>query len=143
MMGSIQYLAGAIKRDLLTALPYQRKTQRDKLALLVATMLHAKTANTMELAAELSIATERLDMRYQWISRFLSNPLLDVKEVITPLGRFVVEKLVEKRQTIILVIDQTAISKNLALLMVSVRWRERAIPLLWCVRRTSGNMGFE
>jgi len=121
MMGSIQYLAGAIKQDLRTTLRSQKKTQRDKLALLVATMLHAKTANTMKLAAELSIATERLDMRYQWISRFLSNPLVKVKEVIAPFGRLVLEKLLEKRQAIILVIDQTHIPKNLNLLMVSVR----------------------
>lgn len=143
MMGSIHYLAGAIKKDLLTALPYQRKTQRDKLALLVATMLHAKTANTMELAAQLPIATERLDMRYQWVSRFLSNPFVDVKEVIKPLGLFVLEKLIEKRHTLVLVMDQTYISKNLSLLMLSVRWGARAVPLLWCVRKTSANIGFE
>lgn len=143
MMGSIQYLAGAIKQDLRIALRYQRKTQRDKLALLVATMLHAKTANTMDLAAELPIVTEGLDMRYQWISRFLSNPLVKVKEVIAPFGRLVLEKLAEKRQAIILVIDQTHISKNLELLMVSVRWEQRGMPLLWCVKKINGNIGFE
>ncbi len=45
MVGSIQHLAEAIKDDLLEVLPHQRKTQRDKLSLLVATMLHVRSAN--------------------------------------------------------------------------------------------------
>ena len=34
--------------DLQNRLPTQRKTQRDKLAVLVSTMLHVKSANLME-----------------------------------------------------------------------------------------------
>ncbi|MFS8563291.1 MAG: IS4 family transposase [Rhabdochlamydiaceae bacterium] len=143
MISSIQYLAEAVKRDLFTALPRQRKTQRDKLALLVATMLHAKTANTMELAAELPLATERVDMRYQWVSRFLSNPHVNVAEVIEPFGRFILYNLVQKKQKIVLIIDQTQASHDLNVLMISIRWTERALPLLWCVKKTGGNIGFE
>src|SRR3954452_18876841 len=47
--------------------------QRDKLALLVATMLQVRSANLMDVAACLPRPAERLDSRYQWIKRFLAN----------------------------------------------------------------------
>ena len=51
MIGSINHLAEAIKADLLEILPFQRKTQRNKLAFLVATMLDTRTAITMVLSS--------------------------------------------------------------------------------------------
>jgi hypothetical protein len=43
--------ADGIKAELAKRLPKQRKTQRDRLAVLVATMLHVRSANLVELAA--------------------------------------------------------------------------------------------
>ena len=43
--------AEVIKAELAKRLPRQRKTQRDKLAVLVATMLHVRRTNLVELAA--------------------------------------------------------------------------------------------
>src|ERR1700753_3789353 len=65
-----------IKAELAKRLPKQRKTQRDKLAVLVATMLHVGSANLVELAAGLPRESDRWDMGYQWISRFLANDLV-------------------------------------------------------------------
>jgi hypothetical protein len=62
-MGGIERLAGAISADLKERLPGQRKTQREKLALLVATMLEVRSANLMDLAASLPRPSERLEMR--------------------------------------------------------------------------------
>src|SRR3954470_3476301 len=55
---------------------HQRKTQRGKLALLIATMLDVRSANLMDLAAGLPLAADRTDMRYQRITRLLGNPLV-------------------------------------------------------------------
>jgi Transposase DDE domain len=143
MVGSIQYLAEAIREDILDVLPNQRKTQRDKLSLLIATMLHVRSANTMDLAASLPIATERIDMRYQWISRFLGNELVDINEIIDPFACFVLRQLSLIQSFLILTIDQTKASSELEVLMVSVRFGQRALPLAWCVRKTQGNIGFE
>ena len=49
-----------IKAELAKRLPKQRKTQRDKLAVLVATMLHVRSANLVELAAGLPRAIRSL-----------------------------------------------------------------------------------
>jgi len=106
-------------------------------------MLHVRSANTMDLAASLPIETERIDMRYQWISRFLGNELVNIYEVIDPFACFVLRQLEKIQSFVVLIIDQTQSSSELQVLMVSVRFGSRAIPLAWCVRRTQGNIGFE
>src|SRR3954467_8758373 len=79
-MGGIATVAAAIGADLAARLPRQNKKQREGLALLVATALDVRDVNLMELAAALPRAAERLDMRYQWISRLLGNALIDTDE---------------------------------------------------------------
>ena len=81
-MGGIERLAEAISADLSARLPRQRKTQRGKLSLLVATMLEVRSANLMALAASLPRPAERPDMRYQWVKRLLANDLVDSDEVM-------------------------------------------------------------
>ena len=72
-MGGIETVAAAVGADLAARLPGQNKKQREGLALLIATALDVRDVNLMELAAALPRAAERLDMRYQWISRLLGN----------------------------------------------------------------------
>src|SRR5215210_999675 len=73
-MGGIETVAAAVGADLAARLPGQNKKQREGLALLIATALDVRDVNLMELAAARPRAAERLDMRYQWISRLLGNP---------------------------------------------------------------------
>ena len=75
-MDSIKQIADSVSAELRRRLPKQRKTQREKLALLVATMLDVRSANLMDLAAGLPLEADRTDMRYQWITRLLGNPLV-------------------------------------------------------------------
>ena len=77
-MSGIKHLSQGIIEDLGRRLPGQRKTQREKLGLLVATMLDVRSANLMDLAASLPRATGRVDMRYQWIERLLANARVDI-----------------------------------------------------------------
>ena len=58
-MTGIERLADSIKAELEQLLPRQRKTQRGKLSLLVATMLDARSANLMDLAAALPLEADR------------------------------------------------------------------------------------
>ena len=67
MVGSIKHLAEAIKLDLMKALPYKRKTQKKNLTLLIASMLHVKSVNAMDLAAELFLETDRIDICFRHI----------------------------------------------------------------------------
>jgi hypothetical protein len=58
-VNGITRIADSISADLKRRLPSQRKTQREKLALLVATMLDVRSANLMDLAAGLPRAADR------------------------------------------------------------------------------------
>src|SRR3954464_13680758 len=91
-MGGIETMAAAIGADLAARLPRQNKKQREGLALLVATALDVRDVNLMELAAALPRAAERVDMRYQWISRPLANPLIDTGAVMAPFAREVLAR---------------------------------------------------
>src|SRR3954452_19373212 len=83
-MGGIEHAARGISGVLGERLPWQRKTQRENLALLVATMLSERSANLMALAATLPREPARIDMPYQWIVRVLANPLSACDAVCCP-----------------------------------------------------------
>jgi hypothetical protein len=148
-MTGILCLADSIKAELEQLLPGQRKTQRGKLSLLVATMLDARSANLMDLAAALPLEADRTGplgnpqryMCYQWIARFLANPLVDTDEVMAPFARQVLERLVGG-EPLALILDQSKISDRHQDLILSVRFGERALPLAWRVETTDGAIGF-
>jgi hypothetical protein len=133
--------AEGIKAELAKRLPRQRKTQRDKLAVLVATMLHVRSANLVELAAGLPRESDRWDMGYQWISRFLANDRVCCDMVIAPFAREILARLAETGKPIPLILDQTKASDRHQILMLSVRWGERALPLAWRVEEAEGAPG--
>lgn len=142
-MNGITKLAETIAEELRLRLPRQRKTQREKLALLVATMLEARSANLMELAAVLPRPAERVDMRFQWIWRVLMNPLILPDEVMAPFAAEVLRRAADGGQPLVLIMDQSKINDRLQVLMLALRWGERALPLLWRVEETKGSIGFE
>jgi len=141
MTGGIAHLASGIRLDLAQRLAGQRKTQRDNLALLTATMLEVRSANLMALAAALPRAAERSDMRYQWIARVLANPLIVCDEVMEPFAREVLAKA-SAAGRVVLIMDQTKANDRHQILMLSLRFGERALPLAWRVKQTEGAIGF-
>src|SRR5689334_3262024 len=92
MVGGIKAVAEGLAREFRRLLPGQRKTQRNSLALLAATMLEVRSANLMDLAAALPREAERTDMRYQWIARVLGNGLIDPDAVMAPFAREVLAR---------------------------------------------------
>ena len=141
-MSGIEQRAEMITTDLEQRLPGQRKTQRDKLALLVATMLQVRSANLMDVAACLPRPAERLDSRYQWIKRFLANTHVVSEAVMAPYGREVLTRLSAQGQTVVLLIDQTQVNERHQAVMVAVRLGGRALPLTWRGKETQGAIGF-
>lgn len=141
-MGGIEILAEAISADMKSRLADQRKTQREKLALLVATMLDVRSANLMDLAASLPRPAEQLVMRYQWIKRLLANSLVDSDAVMAPYGRDMLARLSGGGERLVVMIDQTQATALHQAVMVAVRVGGRALPLAWRVKQTRGAIGF-
>jgi hypothetical protein len=142
-MNGITEIADSINSELKRRLPNQRKTQRTKLALLVATMLDVRSANLMDLAAGLPREADRTDMRYQWITRLLGNPLVISDEIMEPFSREVLEQAAGNGAPLTLILDQSKMSDRHQVLMLALRCGERALPLAWRVEATDGAIGFE
>jgi hypothetical protein len=121
-MDGITEIAGSFGEELKRRLPKQRKTQRTKLALLVATMLDVRSANLMELAAGLPREADRTDMRYQWITRLLGNPLVVSDEIMEPFAREVLERAGATGEPLGLILDQSKVSDRHQVLMLALRW---------------------
>lgn len=142
-MGVVRKRGEEVRRGLEEALPQLRKTILKELPLAVGAMLEARTANTMELAACLPLSSERLDMRAQWLTRLLGNRLLSVESVLAPWARQVLCEASAQGQVIVLCMDQTDVGERFAVLMLSVRVGERALPLAWCVEAGEANIGWK
>ena len=141
-MSGIVRVAAGIEAELAQRLPRQRRTQRGKLALLVATMLSERSANLMDLAAALPRPAERIDMRYQWITRLLANPWVECDAVMRPFAEEAIRHAGAAGGTVVLILDQSRISARHQMLVLAVRVGERALPLAWRVRATQGAIGF-
>jgi hypothetical protein len=142
-MGTVKRLAEEVERGLGEAHPGLRKTVVRTLSLAVGAMLEGQTPNTVELANLLPLNTERQDMREQWLRRLLKNPLLKSGGVIDPLARQELTRAARNGQTVLLSMDQTDLGDRMAVLMVSVRVGDRALPLAWIAEMGAANLGFE
>ena len=142
MAGGIEAIAASISADLVTRLPRQNKKQREGLASLVATMLEVRSANLMDLSASLPRESERIDMRYQWISRLLGNELIDTDAVMAPFATEVLARAAGDGQSLILIIDQTKANETQQAVVVAVRVGGRSLPIAWRVKETEGAIGF-
>lgn len=136
----IELIARGIGEELRRRLPGQRRTQRENLALLVATMLDARSANLMELAAA-PRAAERIDMRYRWLARVLAHPRIDCDAVMGPFAREVLARAHEAER-VEPILDQSKLSDCHQVLMRALRFGERALPMGWRVEETAGAMGW-
>ena len=143
IVSGIRVVADGLVDEFKRLLPWQRKTQRGNLALLVATMLEVRSANLMDLAAALPREADRTDMRYQWIARVLGNDLIDPDAVMAPFAAEVLGRAAADRRGIVLILDQSKVSDRHQVLMLAVRHGERALPLAWRVETTQGAIGFD
>jgi hypothetical protein len=141
-MGSVKRLAEEVERGLGAALPKLRKTVVRKLALAVGAMLEGQTPNTVELANLLPLETERQDMREQWLRRLLKNPLLNWAVIMAPFAREALTEAGKHGQILLLSLDQTDLGNRMALLMISLRVGDRALPLAWQAETGAANIGF-
>lgn len=142
MAGGIEAIAASISADMSARLPRQNKKQREGLALLAATMLEVRSANPMDLAASVPREAERIDMRYQWISRVLGNEHIDTDEVIAPYAREVLARAAADGRKLVLIIDQTKANDTQQAVVVAVRAGGRSLPIAWWVKETEGAIGF-
>jgi len=65
------------------------------------------------------------------LSRFLDNPAIDVRAWYDPIARSWLERQAHSRQQVLLIVDGTKVGFGHQLLMVSLAYRRRSIPIAW------------
>lgn len=139
----METVIGHITSDLLAKLPWQRKTHRDKLAVLVSTLLRVQESNLMVVASGLPRKIASADKRYQYVERYSANDAIAVAPVMAAYAGEIFARLAAAGEVVHLMLDQSQIRGDMQVLMLSARVGKRALPVLWCVRRTEGNIGWE
>lgn len=141
--GGIAHMAGVIEDDLVDRGTGLQKPHIKGLADLAASMLACRSVNTSELLAVLPRSTQDMDSRFRYINRWLRNAMIDPTRVMRGFIPEIAHTAAAGGKTIILMMDQSKISDGFEFLMISMRVGERAIPVCWKVKKTSGGMGFD
>lgn len=139
-MGSVVHLAKGLEDDLRVFLPDLYKSPLEKLSIMVASVVEARSCNLMEIAARLPMETQRTESRYAWIERFLSAKTIDDMEVMDMFASAAVTQAAHNGQTVVVSLDQTCVNDTQAVAMMSLRVGERALPLFWTVKVCQGNL---
>ena len=140
-MDGITRIADSVSADLKRRLPSQRKTQREKLALLVATMLDVRSANLMDwrVAARRrpdghALPVDHAASRQSPGRQRRDHGAVRARGSGTGVGA---------GQSVVLILDQSKFSDRHQVLMLALRFGERAVPLAWRIEATEGAIGFE
>jgi hypothetical protein len=140
--GGIPHVAAIIEEDLDQRDMGLEKPHVKGLADIAASVLAVRNVNTSELASVLPRQVKSDEERYRYIQRWLSNKRIDPIRAMQGFIPDMMEALGENGKTVVLMMDQSKISDGFECLMISARVGERAVPVLWRVIPTKGEIGF-
>lgn len=135
-------LYSRVEADFRDRLPGFHKSRREGLSLIASVILNTRSVNLMENAAALPREIGSVDHRYQYISRQLGNGHIDSDEVMQAYAGEIFRRQCEAGETVVLALDQSKVNDGHEVLMLSVRMRDRAVPVAWRVRQTKGPIGW-
>lgn len=139
----MQNMYEVVLRDLENRQTSLYKPHKEGIAAVVSAMLVSQTPNLMILGEMLGRKINDRQDRYQYVRRLIANPKIRVDEVMQSYVIEVMERLSKNGETLLLMMDQSKMGDELECLMVSIRFGDRALPVLWRVQKTEGNIGFE
>lgn len=142
LTGGVSHVAGTVEADLADRETGLQKPHIKGLADVVACVLTCRNANTAEWQRVLPRKVGDEKSKERFISRLLSNPLISP---ISVMGGFIpelAEMMHAQGRQLILMMDQSKISEGFECLMISLRLKDRAIPVAWKVIQTQGPIGF-
>lgn len=141
--GGVSRIARLIERDLEFRGCRLSKPQREGLADIAASVLACRSVNTSELSMVLPRKVGNQESCFRYLHRWLSNDKIDPGKVMVSWSTELMALLSAQGQTIVLMMDQSKMSDGFEILMISIRTKERALPVLWKVVATKGEIGFD
>lgn len=110
--------------------PEERITRLRNFAWIVVGILSSRSVHLSDIADKIpGVATKTSKVRR--IRRFLNNDAIQVRKWYEPLARRVLQEVVAQGLEVRLVTDGTKVGFGHQLLMVSLAYRRRAIPIAW------------
>ena len=141
-MRGVAGIAAAVDSDLARRLPGMNIARRRGISQVVAAMLTVRSANMVELGNVLPREIASWEKRYQFVERVLGNAKTGCDAVMASFAAQVAGQLSAAGQTLIVMMDQSHINDLNEVLMVSLGYRGRALPVAWRVKSTQGGIGF-
>jgi hypothetical protein len=110
--------------------PQERITRLRNLAWLIAGIFQSRSVHLSKIANKIpGQATATSIVRR--ISRFLDNPAVRVRSWYEPIARHLIERVSQYQSEIRLIVDGSKVGFGHQLLIVSLAYRHRALPLAW------------
>ena len=110
--------------------PTERKTRIQNFAWLIVGIHQSRSVYLSRIAGKVP-GKAKLLSHVQRFSRLLANPAIDVRTWYEPIARSWLETQARHLQQIRLIIDGTKVGFTHQLLIVSLAYRKRAIPIAW------------
>jgi hypothetical protein len=119
--------------------PDERITRLRNLTWLLVGIYESKAVHLSKVASKIPGIANLLSITRR-LSRFLDNPAIRVREWYEPVARDVLQAMAKTVGEIRLIADGTKVGFGHQLLMVTVAFRRRAIPIAWTwVRKSRGH----
>jgi Transposase DDE domain len=110
--------------------PKQRMTQVQNFVWLVVGIYHSHSVNLSRIAGKV-IGVAKNVSTVRRLSRFLANKAIDVRRWYQPIAKAWLQSQFERVGEIRLIVDATKVGFGHQLLMVSLAYRRRAVPIAW------------
>ncbi len=137
---STSTLYDSTRQALHQALPAIRATQLESLALVVASATQTHSAHLGALARALPLPTTQ-DSKEQRIRRFLDNPRITQATHYRPIARAALAGVTHQR--VDLALDRVLLNEQHNLLVASIGFRRRSVPLAWQTLNHVGSSDLE
>jgi len=110
--------------------PGQRVTQVSNFVWLMIGIYQSRSVNMSRVAGKIPGSAKLLSLTRR-LSRLLDNPAIEVRAWYEPIARSWLERQARHLQQALLIVDGTKIGFTHQLLVVSLAYRKRAIPIAW------------
>lgn len=126
----------SIAAQLTSHLPTLRPRLRDPLVCALVGMSQAVSAQQRAIASAMPLQTKQLS-KIQRLRRLLDNAKLTATDVYQPIVRAAVTGL--QRQRVQLLLDRVVLTDSQNVLVVSLGFRRRSVPLVWRILKHQGS----
>jgi hypothetical protein len=130
-------LHGTVLDSLCKWLPGERITRLRNLAWLMTGMYLARSVHLAHIARKLPLPGQVVSLTNR-LRRFVDNPRVKVWRYYQPLARQLLSNFQGQRLTLLM--DCTALGFDYQLMVITIAYRRRALPLIWSIHRSKRGM---